>query len=122
MNRSAIVTFCEKSWKGKSDSPGSAVMKYSFLWGMALVICGGCVGPTKSFYPPAAGEIPRTVYFVNHGGLHTGLAVARADIPTNVWPANFDYPDAKYLEVGWGDDEGYRKDLTTRIVVKALVY
>jgi hypothetical protein len=54
--------------------------------------------------------------------LHTGLAVRRSDIPKNVWPAKDDYPNSKYLEVGWGDDDGYRKDLTTRIVAKALIH
>ena len=58
---------------------------------------------------------------VNHGGMHTGIAVKRSDIPKGVWPANLDYPRAKYLEVGWGDDDGYRKDWTTGIVTKALL-
>jgi hypothetical protein len=33
-----------------------------------------------------------------------------------------DYRDANYLEVGWGDDDGYRKDLTTGIALKALIH
>src|SRR5678810_515351 len=87
-----------------------------------VVFAAGCVGPVRSLYPRSPGERPRTVYVVNHGGLHTGLAVRRSDIPKNVWPAKDDYPHAKYLEVGWGDDDGYRKDLTTRIVAKALIH
>ena len=79
-----------------------------------------CAGPTKSLYPPRAGETPRTVFVINHGALHTGLAVKRSDIPRGVWPANRDYSGFKYLEVGWGDDDGYRKPLTSGIAMKAL--
>lgn len=85
----------------------------------ATLLCA-CAGPVKSLYPPAAGEVPRTVYVINHGALHTGLAVKRSDIPRGVWPANRDYSRHKYLEVGWGDDDGYRKPLTSGIALKAL--
>lgn len=87
---------------------------------LALLLGAGCAGPVKSLYPPAAGETPRSIYVVNHGALHTGLAVKRSDIPAGVWPANRDYAKSKYLEVGWGDDDGYRKPLTVGIAVKAL--
>lgn len=86
----------------------------------ALVVLGGaCAGPVKTLYPPKAGQA-RTVYVVNHGRLHTGLAVKRSDIPKGAWPAHREYAGFKYLEVGWGDDDGYRKPLTTAIALKAL--
>jgi hypothetical protein len=87
---------------------------------IAVTLLCACAGPTKSLYPPCAGETPRTVYVVNHGAFHTGLAVKRSDIPRGVWAANRDYSGLKYLEVGWGDDDGYRKPLTSGIAVKAL--
>jgi hypothetical protein len=89
---------------------------------LVLSLTAGCVGPIRSLYPARSGEPVRTIYVVNHGGLHTGIAVERADIPTNVWPANHDYPQARYLEIGWGDDDGYRKDLTPWIVIKGLFW
>lgn len=87
---------------------------------LAFLLAAGCAGPIKSLYPPAAGETPRSIYVINHGALHTGLAVKRSDIPSGLWPANRDYAKSKYLEVGWGDDDGYRKPLTVGIAVKAL--
>lgn len=87
---------------------------------LVLLLGAGCAGPIKSLYPPAAGERARSIYVINHGALHTGLAVKRSDIPAGVWPANRDYSNSKYLEVGWGDDDGYRKPLTLGIAVKAL--
>jgi len=95
------------------------------VWSLPLVaatllFAAACAGPTKSLYPPRAGAAPRTVYVINHGALHTGLAVKRSDIPPGVWPAHRDYFTFKYLEIGWGDDDGYRKPLTSGIAMKAL--
>jgi len=93
-----------------------------FQAGFAAIVVGvaACAGPANSLYPPRASETVRTVYVINHGALHTGLAVKRSDIPRGVWPANRDYSGRQYIEVGWGDDDGYRKPLTSGIALKAL--
>jgi hypothetical protein len=62
-----------------------------------------------------------TVYVVHHGALHTGLTLKRSDIPRGHWPASADYGNSKYIEIGWGDDDGYRKPLTSAIAMKALL-
>lgn len=87
---------------------------------LALFIAAGCAGPIKSLYPPRAGETPRSIYVIHHGSLHTGLAVKRSDIPPGLWRANRDYAKFKYLEIGWGEDDGYRKPLTSAIAMNAL--
>ena len=53
--------------------------------------------------PPAA----RTLHVVRHGW-HTGIVLRAADVPARAWPARADFPDAQYLEVGWGDREYYQ--------------
>ncbi len=58
---------------------------------------------------------------VHHGSLHTGVTIRRSDIPPGRWPASRDYAGRKYVEVGWGDDDGYRKPLTSGIAMKALM-
>jgi hypothetical protein len=79
-----------------------------------------CASPPSSLLPPRSGEPARTVYVVHHGGLHTGLVLKRADIPRGSWPASRDYARSKFIEVGWGEDDGYRKPLTSGIAMKAL--
>jgi len=79
-----------------------------------------CTAPTASLHSPRPGAPVRTVYVVHHGTLHIGLTVKRADIPRGSWPANRVYARSKYIEVGWGDDDGYRKPLTSGIAMKAL--
>jgi Protein of unknown function (DUF2459) len=94
-------------------------MLYGSVFALPLLF-GACAGPTASIQSPRRGEPSRTVYVVHHGTLHTGLTVKRSDIPSGSWPANRDYAGKKYLEVGWGDDDGYRKPLTSGIALKAL--
>jgi len=85
----------------------------------AAVVLSGCAGATDTrIRPMPAGK---TVYLVHHGALHTGLTIKRSDIPAGHWLAGRDYLRSKYIEVGWGDDDGYRKPLTSGIAMKALL-
>ncbi|WP_103020514.1 DUF2459 domain-containing protein [Salinibacter altiplanensis] len=52
------------------------------------------------------GEPTNAVYVVQHGW-HAGIAVRRADVPEGRWPALEAFPDAQYLEVGWGEARYY---------------
>ena len=60
--------------------------------------------------PP--GPIPRhdgptvSIWLVTQDA-HTGIAVLRADIPPGLWPESRDFPQADYLEVGWGERNFY---------------
>jgi hypothetical protein len=81
----------------------------------------GCSSSTTSVLSPREGGLTRTVYVVHHGALHTGLTVKRSDIPEGHWPASRDYSGNQYIEVGWGDDDGYRKPLTSATAMKALM-
>jgi hypothetical protein len=100
----------QRSWRGLTQA---AVLALPLLF-------VACAAPTSSLPPPRSGEPARTVYVVHHGALHTGLTLKRADIPRSSWPASRDYARSNYIEVGWGDDDGYRKPLTSGIAMKAL--
>jgi len=85
----------------------------------AAVALNGCATTTQPRLTPETGR--KTVYVVHHGTLHTGLTLKRSDIPPGHWPANADFAGSNYIEVGWGDDDGYRKPLTCGIATKALL-
>ena len=53
--------------------------------------------------PPAA----RTLHVVGHGW-HTSIVLRAADVLTDAWPARADFPDAQYLEIGWGNRDYYQ--------------
>lgn len=81
---------------------------------------GGCATrAAKSCDPPPQRRQAETI-LVLHRGMHTGIVVPAADIPAGLWPEHKQFPQAEYLEVGWGDTQGYRFPLTTPIALRAL--
>ena len=65
-----------------------------------------CASPPAGLFPPQPNEPTRPVYLVSHGW-HAGIVVKRADIPAGIWPQHKEFPEAEYLEVGWGDKDYY---------------
>ncbi|MEN8261219.1 MAG: DUF2459 domain-containing protein [Pseudomonadota bacterium] len=80
------------------------------LW-ILLVICAACVGPIGKAGRGGGEEPAISVYLVNHGW-HTGLVIPRPAVPTGLWPEVDDFPDADFLEVGWGDWDFYQSPET----------
>jgi uncharacterized protein (TIGR02117 family) len=76
---------------------------------ICLLLCSACTGSSKVPSFSAGNEPLASIYLINHGK-HTGLAVRKADIPTRLWPESRDFPDADYLELGWGDWDYYQAD------------
>lgn len=68
-----------------------------------LFALAGCAGPVAGLYPPQSAETCRTIRLVGHGW-HTGIVVAATDVsrPIAAW-----FPNARYLEFGWGDRAFY---------------
>jgi uncharacterized protein (TIGR02117 family) len=58
-------------------------------------------------YPLQSQEEPQLIYVVSHGW-HTGIVVKRDAIEARWWPEKDAFPEAMYLEVGWGDHDFYR--------------
>lgn len=52
--------------------------------------------------------------------MHAGVVVRREDIPPELWPSSLAVPPKQFVEIGWGDNEGYRFPWTFRIVVGAM--
>ena len=59
------------------------------------------------YIPCSAQEEPQYIYLVRHDW-HTGLVVKYDDIDPHLWPEKDDFPEALYLEVGWGDRDFYQ--------------
>ncbi len=66
----------------------------------------GCTSVQDVQFPPAPDEPSKAIYLVSHGS-HAGIVVKRADIPPGIWPQHNDFPEAEFLEVGWGDKDYY---------------
>ncbi len=77
---------------------------------IALAAVGGCAAPApaKGLFPPAENAPSKNIYLVSHGW-HAGIVIQRADIPEGVCTEHErDFPEARYLEVGWGDQDFYQ--------------
>lgn len=72
---------------------------------MLLALCA-CAAPLPGPVQPQGDGSVVAVYLVAHDK-HSGIAVRRADIPAGLWPESRDFPQAEYLEVGWGDRDYY---------------
>ena len=82
-----------------------AALMHACIVVVSVLLCA-CASPPKVLFPPDPGEPSKTIYLVSHGW-HAGIVVKRADIPAGIWPQHNDFPDAEYLEVGWGDKDYY---------------
>lgn len=112
----ASGVFFKICYSVKTKRPLSALA--AFLLTLAW-LAAGCASPVKGLFRVPRGQTPRTIY-VLHRGLHTGVIIRAVDIPSGIWPEHWEYPNAEYLEVGWGDSRGYRYPLTCGIAFRAM--
>jgi uncharacterized protein (TIGR02117 family) len=73
---------------------------------LILLALGACAAPPARPAEPQGAGPGVAVYLVAHDE-HSGIAVRRADIPAGLWPESRDFPQAEFLEVGWGDRDFY---------------
>lgn len=78
------------------------------IWILFLAVsCGACAAPISNAQPSSESDPRIMIYLVSHGW-HAGIVVRYAGISDVIWPAAEDFPDAEYLEVGWGDMNYYQ--------------
>ncbi len=93
------------------------------LLALALVACSAeRAGPLR----PEPGRPPSTAasrtIFVTSNGWHSSIVLARADLPPGRIPEAADFPQARFLEFGWGDAEYYpAKRVTLGMTLRAAL-
>ncbi len=91
------------------------------LFFFVILALSACATPVKGLYPPGRGEPTVSIYLVSHGW-HAGIVVQRSAIPDDLWPENRDFPEAEYLEVGWGERDFYQsRDPGVWLTLKAAL-
>lgn len=71
----------------------------SWFWPLFVLLLGVLSGDVRAQ--------ERAFYVVAHDW-HASLVLSRAEVPDAVWPEQQDFPEAAYLEVGWGDARFYQ--------------
>ena len=81
------------------------------LWLIVLLLTTSAVGTgcrsANGLPDPHAADSTYTLHLVEHGW-HAGIMMQRSDIPPGAWPVLQDFPEARYIEVGWGDAGYYQ--------------
>ena len=80
---------------------------------LLVLLATGCAAGPKAPLPrePAAGA--ENVIFVTSNGWHSSIVIAAAELPPGRIPETADFPNARYLEFGWGDAEYYPAERAT---------
>ena len=87
---------------------------------LALLLLVGCAATEAPKHP--ADQRAETVIFVTSNGSHSGIVVAKGDIPPDRIPETKDFPEALFFEFGWGDAKFYpSKDVTIGMSMSALI-
>lgn len=80
----------------------------NFLWILLVTLVAfDCSAPITEPKSPRRDKNAKTLFFVNYGW-HSALVIKKADIPAAVVPEITDFPEAEYLEFGWGDRDYYQ--------------
>ena len=73
------------------------------IWGIQIVL----VVLAAAWYRPVATLEVEPIYLVSHGW-HVGIVIRRTEATAVHWPEQDDFPEATFLEVGWGDRDFYQ--------------
>lgn len=73
-----------------------------------LLLLAGCAAGDRAPADIAGGDGPaiKTIHVISNGW-HAGILLARSDLSTGLLPEAADFPDAAWLEFGWGDRDYY---------------
>ena len=69
---------------------------------LALLLTA-CVAAAPAPPPSQTYLGAKTVIFVTSNGWHSGIIVAKADLPPDRLPETADFPEVRFFEFGWGD-------------------
>ncbi len=84
-----------------------SVQQRNLLWiFLVTLLAFDCSAPIATPKSPVGDGSAKTVFFVNYGW-HSAIVLRKADLPAAALPEIMDFPQAEYLEFGWGDRDYY---------------
>jgi uncharacterized protein (TIGR02117 family) len=106
--RSSICPRPVRFWSHPFRQNGGELIlrRLTRLPGLVIAAWLAVSAPVAASSLPGGGEAAHTIYVVSNGW-HTGIALAREDLPPGRVPEVADFPDAPFFEFGWGDREYY---------------
>ncbi len=87
---------------------------------LCVVNCSTQGHNTDTLYRPYRGNDSKNVWVVNYSW-HSGIIIRAADIPASLIPEKEDFPNAEFLEIGWGNKAFYQApEFKLSLAAKAL--
>ncbi len=96
----------------QSDQSHS-VRPRSWIALVLLSLLTACAAKTPAPLSSQAYTDTDTEIFVASNGWHSSIILAKADLPSDRLAETADFPDARYLEFGWGDADYYPAEQAT---------
>ncbi|MGH8586611.1 MAG: DUF2459 domain-containing protein [Gammaproteobacteria bacterium] len=100
-----------------------ATLKRCVLLLMGIAVCGGCSTGVGNVIDsrPKGGPTASALLLVDRW--HAGIVIKVSDIPGDLVPERRDFPEAEYLEFGWGDWDFYQaRKFNLGYALKALLF
>lgn len=108
--------------RSRWDAPRT--VRHFLAFGL-IFACAACAasrpllqGPT----PQAQSTMPTVRVFIVVHHWHSGVVLPRAALAPTVVPEVADFPDADYLEFGWGDRDYYEGKRGVWVILKAALW
>lgn len=104
-----MMSFCFRRMEPALSSPGierTALRLTGFILFLLLSVCRPAWG-AETPVAPSAEPHGGGVVFVTSNDWHTGIVIARADLPDGAIPETADFSNAAYFEFAWGDADYY---------------
>lgn len=93
------------------------------LFLMVIAVCGACTPRLEEVSDSLPNRGPSAPVLLLVDRWHAGVAIRASDIPGDLMPERRDFPEAEYLEFGWGDWDFYQaSDFNSGYALKALLF
>lgn len=102
-----LETAARRRGRGRSRLIVAAVLLVLVLSSGAVAMLAAWPAAMPDRYPPAAGAPDNHLVWVVSHGWHTGLVIDRAAARGVLVALDDAFPDARFLEIGWGDEGFY---------------
>lgn len=102
---------------GQGRAPGRSrplsVFFHPAAWLVLALLLAACSGRSAVAPGPPPGTNATQTVFVTSNGWHSSIVLARSLLPADRIPEIADFPEARFLEFGWGDAEYYPAERAT---------
>ncbi|MDQ3774886.1 MAG: DUF2459 domain-containing protein [Pseudomonadota bacterium] len=97
-------------------------LRQCVLFLMVIAVCGACATRVEEASDSLPHRGPSASVLLLVDRWHAGVAIRASDIPGDLMPERRDFPEAEYLEFGWGDWDFYQaSSFSSGYALKALL-